>query len=74
MVEEIGLTYTFIRIDDNDRLVVPNEKIASDTIRNSSIRSRKKLAHVTVQVPLDTDLEAAANAAARGCRRTSAPR
>ncbi|MGE5858664.1 MAG: mechanosensitive ion channel family protein [Solirubrobacterales bacterium] len=59
VVEEIGLTYTFIRIDDNDRLVVPNEKIASDTIRNSSIRSRKKLAHVTVQVPLDTDLEAA---------------
>jgi small-conductance mechanosensitive channel len=38
-VEEIGLTYTFIRISDNDRLVVPNEKIASDTIRNASIRS-----------------------------------
>jgi small-conductance mechanosensitive channel len=60
VVEEIGLTYTFIRVDDNDRLVVPNEKIASDTIRNSSIRSRKKLAHVTIQVPLDTDLEAVA--------------
>ena len=59
VVEEIGLTYTFIRVDDNDRLVVPNEKIASDTILNSSIRSRKKLAHVTVWVPLDTDLEAA---------------
>jgi len=58
IVEEIGLTYTFIRVDDNDRLVVPNEKIASDSIRNSSIRSRKKLAHVTVQVPLDSDLEA----------------
>jgi small-conductance mechanosensitive channel len=57
VVEEIGLTYTFIRIEDNDRLVVPNEKIASDTIRNASIRSRRKLAHVTVQVPLDTDLE-----------------
>jgi small-conductance mechanosensitive channel len=58
VVEEIGLTYTFIRITDNDRLVIPNEKIASDTIRNSSIRSRKKLAQVTVQVPLDRDLEA----------------
>jgi small-conductance mechanosensitive channel len=58
VVEEIGLTYTFIRIDDNDRLVVPNEKIASDTILNSSIRSRKKLAHVNVQVPLEADLEA----------------
>src|SRR4051795_6539303 len=59
VVEEIGLTYTFIRLEDNDRLVIPNEKIASDTIRNSSIRSGKKLAQVTVQVPLDTDLEAA---------------
>jgi small-conductance mechanosensitive channel len=59
VVEEIGLTYTFIRLEDNTRLVVPNEKIASDTILNSSIRSRKALARVTVQVPLDTDLEAA---------------
>jgi small-conductance mechanosensitive channel len=58
VVEEIGLTYTFIRISDNDRLVIPNEKIASDTILNSSIRSRKKRAQVTVQIPLDRDLEA----------------
>ena len=58
VVEEIGLTYTFIRIKDNDRLVIPNERIASDTIRNSSIRGRRKLAQVTVQVPLDSDLDA----------------
>jgi small-conductance mechanosensitive channel len=58
VVEEIGLTYTFIRTSDNDRLVIPNEKIASDTIRNSSIRSGKKLAQVTVLVPLDRDLDA----------------
>jgi small conductance mechanosensitive channel len=57
MVEEIGLTYTFIRTSDNDRLVIPNEKIASDTIRNSSVRSRRKLAQVTVPVPLDRDLD-----------------
>jgi small-conductance mechanosensitive channel len=58
VVEEIGLTYTFIRLEDNDRLVIPNERIASDTIRNSSIRGRRKLAQVTVQVPLDSDLDA----------------
>ena len=58
VVEEIGLTYTFIRVGDNDRLVIPNERIASDTIRNSSIRGRRKLAQVTVQVPLDRDLDA----------------
>src|SRR5919198_1123693 len=58
-VEEIGLTYTFIRTAADDRLVIPNEKIASDTIRNSSIRSREKLAEVSVQVPLGRDLESA---------------
>jgi small-conductance mechanosensitive channel len=57
-VEEIGLSYTVIRMHDNDRLVIPNEKLASDTIRNSTIVSRKKLAEVTVQVPLDNDLAA----------------
>ena len=58
-VEEIDLTYTFVRADDNTRLVIPNEKLASDTIRNSTIVSRETLAEVTVQVPLDTDLAAA---------------
>jgi small-conductance mechanosensitive channel len=58
-VEEIGLTYTFIRTTDNARLVIPNEKLASDTIRNATIRSRDKLAEITVQIPLQSDLRAA---------------
>lgn len=57
-VEEIGLTYTCIRARDHTRLVIPNEKLASDTIRNYSIVGREKLAEVTVQVSLDKDLEA----------------
>jgi small-conductance mechanosensitive channel len=56
-VEEIGLTYTFIRTADNARLVIPNEKLASDAIRNATIRSREQLAEITVQVPLDKDLD-----------------
>lgn len=55
-VEEIGLMYTFIRTEDNARLVIPNEKLASDTIRNSTIRSAAKYAEVTVQVPATADL------------------
>ena len=58
VVEEIGLIYTFVRTENDDRLVIPNEKLASDTIRNSTIRSREKVAEVTVQVPLSTDLGA----------------
>src|SRR5438270_6281478 len=37
-VEEIGLTYTFIRTDDDSRLVIPNERLASDVVRNATIR------------------------------------
>jgi small-conductance mechanosensitive channel len=55
-VEEIGLTYTFVRANDNTRLVIPNEKLASDTIRNATIVDREKVAEVTVQVPLTQDL------------------
>jgi small-conductance mechanosensitive channel len=58
VVEEIGLIYTFVRTENDDRLVIPNEKLASDTIRNSTIRSREKVAEVTVQVPLTSDLGA----------------
>jgi small-conductance mechanosensitive channel len=58
VVEEIALTYTFIRLDDDSRLVIPNDKLASDTIRNSTIRSRDKVAEITVHVPLTHDLGA----------------
>ena len=58
IVEEIGLTYTFLRAPDDSRLVVPNEKLASDTIRNLTIRSTEKVAEVTVPVPLEQDLDA----------------
>src|SRR6266516_5772342 len=48
VVEEIGLSFTLIRAPDGDRLVVPNEKLASDTIRNSTIRSQERFAEITV--------------------------
>ena len=57
-VEEIGLIYTFVRAENGDRLVIPNEKLASDTIRNSTIRSREKVAEISLQVPLGKDLAA----------------
>ncbi len=56
IVEEIDLTYTIIRLDDGTRLVIPNAKLAADTIRNSTIVSREKVAEVTVQVPLNREL------------------
>jgi small conductance mechanosensitive channel len=62
VVEEIGLTYTFILTADQRRLVVPNNKLASDTIVNASIRSLETFAEVSVPVPLSADLEGAVDA------------
>ncbi len=62
VVEEIGLTYTFIRALDRRRIVVPNEKLASDVIVNASIRSRETFAEVSLPVPLAADLEGALDA------------
>jgi small-conductance mechanosensitive channel len=56
VVEEIGLIYTVVRTENDDRLVIPNEKLASDTIRNSTIRSREKVAEISIQVPLGSDV------------------
>ena len=58
VVEEIGLIYTLVRIENGDRLVIPNETLVSDTIRNSTIRSREKVAEISLQVPLGRDLGA----------------
>ena len=58
-IEEIALTHTIVRAPDNTRIVVPNERLVSDTIRNATIVSRETLAQITVQVPLDTDLQGA---------------
>jgi len=56
VVEEINLIYTFVRLEDGSRLVIPNEKLASDTIRNASIRGNEAIAQVSVQIPLGSDL------------------
>jgi small-conductance mechanosensitive channel len=61
-VEEIGLTYTWVRTRDNHQLVIPNEKLASETIRNLTIRSTTTIAEVTVQLPLATDLHSVVDA------------
>jgi small-conductance mechanosensitive channel len=61
-VEEVGLTYTFIRTVERRQLVVPNSKLASDTIINSSIRGRETLAEISVSLPLTADVAAVVEA------------
>src|SRR2546423_3808590 len=56
VVEEIGLIYTFVRVENGDRLVIPNEKLASGTNRKPTIRSREKGAEIRLLVTLRRDL------------------
>jgi len=58
VVEEIDLTYTWVRLPDGDRLVIPNERLVAETLRNSTIRSANRLAEVSVHVPLTCDVHA----------------
>ena len=56
-VEEIGLIYTLVRAPEGPRYYVPNTRMASDTIRNATLRSFEHRAQITVPVPLGSDLE-----------------
>jgi small-conductance mechanosensitive channel len=56
-VSEIALTYTILETATGARLYIPNEKLASDTIRNATIARQEHLAQVDVPVPLSADLD-----------------
>ena len=55
-VEEVGLTYSYIRADDNSRIVIPNEQLASKVIRNFTIVDEASAAAVEFTVPAATPL------------------
>jgi small-conductance mechanosensitive channel len=58
-VEDVQLTYTYIRLDDGSRLVVPNERLAQSSIENHTVIDPRVQVEVSIWVPPGTDLEAA---------------
>jgi len=54
-VEDVRLTYTFIRLGDERRLVVPNERLAQGTIVNHTIVDPRVHVEVSVWIPPDGD-------------------
>ena len=58
-VEEVGLIYTWVRTRESDHLVIPNEKLVSETVRNSTIRNERRVAEIEVRLPAGADLSAA---------------
>jgi small conductance mechanosensitive channel len=54
-VEDVGLTYTWLRTGADARLLVPNERLAGGIIRNDSIRSPTVSIEVSVWLAPDAD-------------------
>ncbi len=64
-VEEIHLSYTFIRTPDNRRLIIPNRILASKPIINYSIVESRITARVDVWVDFSADLDKAREVAVK---------
>jgi small-conductance mechanosensitive channel len=55
VVEDVRLTYTYLRAEDNRRIIVPNERLASSTIENFTIMDPRVEVEVILGLPLETD-------------------
>ena len=65
IVEDLTLTYTWLRTGSDARLIIPNERLAAGVLRNDSIRSAVVALEVSLWLAPEDD-EAAALAAIRG--------
>jgi small-conductance mechanosensitive channel len=69
-VEDVTLTYTWLRTGADARILIPNERLAGGVLRNDSIRSGTVATEVSVWLAPDADearaLEAIARIGARG--------
>ena len=63
-VEDVTLTYTWLRTGADARLIIPNERLAAGILRNDSIRSDSVALEVTVWLAPDADETAALAAVA----------
>jgi small-conductance mechanosensitive channel len=54
-VEDVRLTYTFLRAGDGRRVIIPNEQLASSTIINHTIVDPRVRVEVSLWIPVDAD-------------------
>ena len=58
-VEDVKLTYTYIRLDDGRRLIVPNERLAQSSVSNHTILDPRVQVEASVWLPADADIDRA---------------
>jgi small-conductance mechanosensitive channel len=54
-VEDIRLTYTYVRGDDGTRIIIPNERLAQSKLRNHTIVDPHVRVEVSVWIDRDVD-------------------
>jgi small conductance mechanosensitive channel len=54
-VEDISLTYTWLRMASETRMIIPNERLAAGVLRNDSIRSQVVALEISVWLSADAD-------------------
>ncbi len=54
-VEDVRLSYTYVRSDDGRRIIIPNERLAQSTIHNHTIVDPRVRVEVSVWIPPDAD-------------------
>jgi small-conductance mechanosensitive channel len=55
VVEDIRLTYTYIACDDGRRVVVPNERLAQNTVENHTVADPRVRVEVSLFLPPEAD-------------------
>ena len=54
-VEDVRLTYTYVRTDDGRRIIVPNERLAQNTVENHTIVDPRVRVEVSVWISREVD-------------------
>src|SRR3954468_13673810 len=58
-VEDVRLTYTYLRLDDGRRLVVPNERLAQSSVQNHTVVDPRVQVEASAWLPPGADLDRA---------------
>jgi len=59
VVEDVRLNYTLLRTAEGRRLLIPNERLASEMIRNDTILDDRVRPEASVSLPLDAESDVA---------------
>jgi small-conductance mechanosensitive channel len=55
VIEDVRLTYTYVRTDDGRRIVIPNERLAQNTVQNHTIVDARVRVEASVWISRETD-------------------